>query len=583
MKRLVPLVTVGVLMLFAAPALSTSATVDAVGTSWSNTAPTITAGDSVTWTNNTGIPHNVCVLKPGSSGSTCDEFRNGDPSANWTSNATNAHVFDTPGVYHFYCQVHGSATSNTGMSGNVTVAGITGRVLGDDDHSGDVTAADTPVSGATVQLLDSGNAQVGGDVVTGADGRFSFPAPASAGTYKIHISSSPSGWSAPSDASVPVTTTGVETQDVLLTGDGEVDGTVWNDPNGDGVHQSPESGRGGVTVSLDGKRTVQTNSDGTYQFLYVGPGARSVTMTVPTGFTATGSTTLHPTLDIGNTFVSTGNDFFVTQAPSSISGVVHDDPNASGTVDAGEGTLSGITLGLDTNGDGTADATTSSGADGSYSFGNLTPGSYKVLIAVPDGYQNTGSAAVAVNNLGAGSNVGGVDFFARKTPTPAVTTQEAPPDTGPAPTITFGNGPATNGDDLLDGTNNPDKIFGLGGNDVIIGLGGDDLLDGGPGNDNLDGGPGDDTLKGGPGNDFLTGGPGNDRLFGGAGNDKLSGGKGNDILVGGPGKDSFNAGPGNDTINSKDGIPENVNCGPGKDKVTADRSDSLHGCEIVRR
>ena len=109
-----------------------------------------------------------------------------------------------------------------------------------------------------------------------------------------------------------------------------------------------------------------------------------------------------------------------------------------------------------------------------------------------------------------------------------------------------------------------DRLLGLAGDDVLMGRAGDDCLSGGPGNDRLGGGPGNDRLGGGPGNDRLGGGPGNDRLGGGPGNDQLRGGSGND------------------TINSRDRRRETVRCGKGtNDRVRADRSDRLIGCERV--
>jgi Ca2+-binding RTX toxin-like protein len=84
--------------------------------------------------------------------------------------------------------------------------------------------------------------------------------------------------------------------------------------------------------------------------------------------------------------------------------------------------------------------------------------------------------------------------------------------------------------------------------------------------------------------DWLRGLGGNDTLAGRAGDDCLSGGAGNDALNGGPGNDRFDAGPGDDTVNARDGRSETVNCGPGRqDRVIADRTDRLVGCETVRR
>jgi Ca2+-binding RTX toxin-like protein len=107
---------------------------------------------------------------------------------------------------------------------------------------------------------------------------------------------------------------------------------------------------------------------------------------------------------------------------------------------------------------------------------------------------------------------------------------------------------------------------------------------GSAGPDALTGSAFGDTLRGLAGNDVLIGLAGDDCLSGGNGNDTLTAGAGNDTLTGGNGKDKFDAGGGNDTINSRDKRRETVRCGTGKkDRVTADRSDRLIGCEKVKR
>jgi Ca2+-binding RTX toxin-like protein len=256
--------------------------------------------------------------------------------------------------------------------------------------------------------------------------------------------------------------------------------------------------------------------------------------------------------------------------PGSISGSVRDDPNGNGAADSGEAGLGGVPVGFDTNGDAALDVTTGTAADGSYSFTGLQPGTYKITLVVPDGYENTGPGAIEINVV-SGQNSSLPPFFIRQT--------------GPDINVDLvaGDDKPTGGDDLLTGSPNADTIFGLGGNDVLLGLGGNDLLDGGSGEDNLDGGPGRDKLKGQKGNDVLTGGAGDDVLIGGPGNDKLNGGKGNDTLTGNGGKDSLVGGPGNDTINARDGRAEFVKCGSGKDKIKADKKDRLSGCETKLR
>jgi plastocyanin len=95
------------------PALASDATIAAGTQTWSPNTATITAGESIKWTNSGGF-HNVCVQKPGSPGTTCDEYTNGDPSATWTETS---HQFTTPGTYSFFCAAHRSL----GMTGTIIV------------------------------------------------------------------------------------------------------------------------------------------------------------------------------------------------------------------------------------------------------------------------------------------------------------------------------------------------------------------------------------------------------------------------------------------------------------------------------
>jgi Ca2+-binding RTX toxin-like protein len=161
--------------------------------------------------------------------------------------------------------------------------------------------------------------------------------------------------------------------------------------------------------------------------------------------------------------------------------------------------------------------------------------------------------------------------------------------------------PATNGNDIIDGTIGNDRLEGLGGNDTLNGFDGNDELIGDSlnprlvlfGNDLLNGGLGNDTMRGGRGNDtyivdsvgdsvlenlnegfdivqssvsfnlganverlVLTGvasinGTGNtldNSIVGNSGNNILNGGDGNDFLDGGLGNDSLNGGAGNDVL-----------------------------------
>ncbi len=167
----------------------------------------------------------------------------------------------------------------------------------------------------------------------------------------------------------------------------------------------------------------------------------------------------------------------------------------------------------------------------------------------------------------------------------------------------------TDAAETIDGTEAGDTLLGLGGDDILRGLrqadclfgglgsdtlrGGDgadatlsghegvDDITGGPGADGLFGGAGRDRLSGGAQPDVLSGGEGSDRLSGGKGADRLFGGAGADVLSGGPDRNRYSGGGGPDRIEAANGVREVIDCGPGRDRVRADRTDRLHKCERV--
>ena len=94
-------------------------------------------------------------------------------------------------------------------------------------------------------------------------------------------------------------------------------------------------------------------------------------------------------------------------------------------------------------------------------------------------------------------------------------------------------------------------------------------------------------------------GAGSDHLYGNSGADLLSGGEGNDSLwalaqadLGLPGVDTVRGEAGNDSIHTRDGEPDLVFCGPGKDTAALDAVDVIvdatpqspkGSCENVKR
>jgi hypothetical protein len=119
---------------------------------------------------------------------------------------------------------------------------------------------------------------------------------------------------------------------------------------------------------------------------------------------ATAATTV-----VGNTGIAQGGGLAFVAFPS-LGGTVFDDANKNGSRDAGEPGLDGVTVDLDADADATVDATAVTGADGSYTFGSVRPGTtYRVRLGLAAGHGQTSAepADVTVRN---GIITSGVDF-----------------------------------------------------------------------------------------------------------------------------------------------------------------------------
>ena len=180
-------------------------------------------------------------------------------------------------------------------------------------------------------------------------------------------------------------------------------GRVWLDTNNNGVIDGAEVGIAGVTIELSGidtagrpvARSTTTAADGGYSFDQLAPGTYTLRepvqpagtvngATVPgsSGGTATSPATAPSTLSaitLGVGATATGNHFGEVPA-GEIGGRVYADNNNSGIPDADETGLAGVTLqliGTDELGN-PVNLTTTTAADGSYSFSDLRPGTYTV-------------------------------------------------------------------------------------------------------------------------------------------------------------------------------------------------------------
>ncbi|WP_210242677.1 SdrD B-like domain-containing protein, partial [Bradyrhizobium ivorense] len=192
---------------------------------------------------------------------------------------------------------------------------------------------------------------------------------------------------------------------------------LYKDLNGDGVLQADE--RDGV---LDNDtqdspfKTTTTAADGTWSFNNLPPGKYIVEEVLSGGYVTKDNVDVAITLASGETHGVDAGTTFMNYKPASVNGIKLLDADADGVHDAGENTpISGITINLykDLNGDGVLQAderdgvldndaqdspfkTTTTAADGTWSFSNLDPGKYIVEEVLSGGYVTKDNVDVAI-------------------------------------------------------------------------------------------------------------------------------------------------------------------------------------------
>lgn len=327
---------------------------------------------------------------------------------------------------------------------------ISGQVRLDEDQDGNLADSDPGIPGVTVQLWTDPNGDgdpSDGEMVltttTDGDGYYTFT-DVPPGKYVVveidpdgHVSTADK--TNPNDNRIPVDlpNSGNSTKNDFLDAESggalaTIGDTIWQDTNNNGIKDGGEPGIDGVVVWIyrDGQTpgvdapygVTTTSGGGQYQFANLPPGDYTI-MIPPVNFepgnaladaqTASsvvntnddninndsngiqtggpGTAVLSPQFNLGNGEVDNTKDFgFVpTSSLGTISGSVMVDTDANGTPNE---PLEGVTLTLvDASGnpilvDGNP-ITTTSAADGSYSFTDVPPGTYGVKMTdVPETY-----------------------------------------------------------------------------------------------------------------------------------------------------------------------------------------------------
>jgi hypothetical protein len=310
---------------------------------------------------------------------------------------------------------------NASANATITDSQGIGTIINDDASgtiSGNVSAdtnnddtADSPLSGVTIELLDENGNSIDSDsstsgvqpttTTTDSNGDYEFTN-VTPGNYLIK-ETDPTGYTSVSDGDttddgddtptntntnnnlIPVTITANETDsgnNFVDEQTGTISGTVLADINNDDIGDSPLSG---VTIELynDGGATpiaiTTTNSNGGYSFTNLAPGNYEVKETNLTDYTdvsdadGTGSNDIN-TIDVSLSpgEIDSGNDF--VDERGLISGKVQADTDNN---NVGDTPLANVTLTLKDNNGDVVDTTTTD-ANGDYSFTDLASGTYTV-------------------------------------------------------------------------------------------------------------------------------------------------------------------------------------------------------------
>ena len=298
---------------------------------------------------------------------------------------------------------------------------------------------------ASVQLTSAGENGIFGDAddfilntTTDQNGLYSFDnLPAS--DYRVDLTGEPGGMTQtaetddganaiPGVAEVQLAVGEIQDNvDFGFIGTGSIGDTIFFDQDGNGVQDASEIGFPNVTVELqidfdndgtfDHTITTLTDANGNYLFGNLPASDYIVTVTQPDGTNQTAD----PDVTMDNVATLTLADGennvsqnFGYQGTGSIGDTVFWDQDADGIHDASEIGMSGVAvdLDIDLNSDGIVDHTlsTTTDANGQYSFGDLPAGSYTVRVTQPAGTTPTsdadglGSTNQSTHNLTAGEN-----------------------------------------------------------------------------------------------------------------------------------------------------------------------------------
>ena len=320
---------------------------------------------------------------------------------------------------------------NFGYATNYT---IKGTVYRDADRSESLEDGEKLYQGVTVDLLDAAG-NVVATTTTDAHGAYAFTN-LEEGTYKVRVrkegpiadlvqTEDPDATkdNTSGDITLELNDPIKENVNFGYISNNSISGTIYRDDNRSNSHNGGEAGYPAQTVQLldkDGQviATTTTDANGNYSFDNLPDGTYSVKVVKDGALTD-----LEQTEDPDGTKDSASEPIVLNEDNPTkknvnfgyvpdyfIKGTIYRDGNRSGALDTGEKLYEGVTVNL-VDADGTVVATTTTDADGSYSFDKLPAGTYSVTVVQdgpiagleqtgdPDATKDNASEPITLNNV----------------------------------------------------------------------------------------------------------------------------------------------------------------------------------------
>lgn len=308
----------------------------------------------------------------------------------------------------------GSAPANNQIAGIALAAGVdganylfgeravtlSGRVFKDPERDGADAGGEPGLPDVTINLLQGGT--VIATTTTGPDGSYSFTN-LPAGSYTVReIQPAGYGSSSPDEISVNLSAGDVQQIDFANTVS-SLAGHVFVDANNDGVRQPDELPIEGVTVTLTGtdaaggavERTAVTDADGEFLLEDLLAGDYSLAETQPASYAdgldsagSAGGAAAAGGDVIGGIALPAGvdaTDYAFGERGRMVSGRVYVDIDRNGAFEPTDRPIEGVVIELQRP-DGTVVATTTTAADGTYSFAEVSGGDYFIVEQQPASY-----------------------------------------------------------------------------------------------------------------------------------------------------------------------------------------------------